>query len=289
MKTSGRKISFLADEKEMELLEETCLYGADADRNLNKAVPEKGQHRVSFSYEELDDLAGFVAACANHETSKRKRDRFDELYEKIQAFLNLSESLKDKVLDLQAGQLKSLEPAGPKKAGLKYFIFDVWVSGSGGADDFKEKVLRKIQIAESKTLYNLAGAIARAFGFYFDHCFGFYDNFRRYHDSRKAYELFTDIGEDPTPGVKGVKATKVSQAFKSPGEKMLFLFDYGDGWRFAVELKEIKQAEKWDLKPVILESIGKAPEQYPQEKRRSPFPPEAGPPPAGKGQQNRCD
>jgi len=30
-----------------------------------------------------------------------------------------------------------------------------------------------------------------------------------------------------------------------------------------VELKEIKQAEKWDLKPVILESIGKAPLQYP--------------------------
>ena len=44
---------------------------------------------------------------------------------------------------------------------------------------------------------------------------------------------------------------------------MLFLFDYGDEWRFFVELEEIQQAEQWDLKPVILESIGKAPEQYP--------------------------
>jgi len=44
---------------------------------------------------------------------------------------------------------------------------------------------------------------------------------------------------------------------------MLFLFDYGDEWRFVVELKEINQAEKCDLKPKILESIGKAPEQYP--------------------------
>jgi len=44
---------------------------------------------------------------------------------------------------------------------------------------------------------------------------------------------------------------------------MTRLFDYGDCWHFAVELKEILQAEKWDLKPVILESIGEAPQQYP--------------------------
>lgn len=44
---------------------------------------------------------------------------------------------------------------------------------------------------------------------------------------------------------------------------MIFLFDYGDGWQFTVELKERRNAEKWDLKPVILERIGKAPLQYP--------------------------
>jgi hypothetical protein len=263
MKSSRRKISFLVDKKEMELLDEACLYGADADANLDAAVSEKGQFRLSFAYEELDDLAGFVAACANHETSKRKRERFDELYNKIRSLLNLSDSLKNKALDVRTGQINSIKSAKPKKPALKYFIFDVWISGSGGADDFTEKVVRKIQIAETKSLYNLAKFITQAFGFYFDHCFGFYDNFQRYHDSVKAYELFTDIGEDPTPGVKGVKKTKINQAFKHCGDKMLFLFDYGDGWRFSVVLKEIKQAETWDLKPVILESLGKAPEQYP--------------------------
>jgi hypothetical protein len=29
--------------------------------------------------------------------------------------------------------------------------------------------------------------------------------------------------------------------------------------------QEIKQAEKWDLKPMVLESVGKAPLQYPPE------------------------
>ncbi|MBU0999509.1 plasmid pRiA4b ORF-3 family protein [Patescibacteria group bacterium] len=121
-----------------------------------------------------------------------------------------------------------------------------------------------ILFAGTKSLYNFAKVITQAFNFYFDHCFGFYDNFQRYHDSKKAYELFVDIGEEPLTSItKGVKRTKIQQAFKNPGDKMPFLFDYGDGWYFAVELKEIKNAEKWDLKPVILESVGEVPLQYP--------------------------
>ena len=58
-------------------------------------------------------------------------------------------------------------------------------------------------------------------------------------------------------------STKISQAFEATGEKMLFLFDYGAEWRFAVESNEIKNAGERNSKPVILESIGKAPEQYP--------------------------
>ena len=39
-------------------------------------------------------------------------------------------------------------------------------------------------------------------------------------------------------------------------DKMLFLFDYGDGWRFVVELKDIQRAARGDLKPIILERVG---------------------------------
>ncbi len=44
---------------------------------------------------------------------------------------------------------------------------------------------------------------------------------------------------------------------------MIFLFDYGDGWQFNVELVEKRSVQKLDLKPKVLESIGKAPLQYP--------------------------
>ena len=149
------------------------------------------------------------------------------------------------------------------KSGLEYYIFNVWLYGDEKRTDEK-KIIRKIKIAGTKSLYNFAKVITQAFGFYFDHCFGFYNNFQRYGDSSMAYELFVDVDEEPLSSTrKGVKKVKINQAFKSAGQKMLFLFDYGDEWRFVVELKEINQAEKRDLKPKILESIGKAPEQYP--------------------------
>ena len=147
---------------------------------------------------------------------------------------------------------------------LRYFIFDVWLYGAYPPTK-ANRIIRKIQIAETKSLYNFAKVITQAFGFSFDHCFGFYSNFNLYHDSEKAYELFYDLDdiEPPAPHVKSVKRSKIQQVFKNPEDKMLFLFDYGDGWQFTVELVEIKQAEKWDLKPIILKQIGEAPEQYP--------------------------
>ena len=150
-----------------------------------------------------------------------------------------------------------------RKYTLEYYIFDVWLFGDENRTDDK-RIIRKIQITGTRSLYNFARVITQAFGFYFDHCFGFYDTLKDRKNCKKAFELFVDIGEEPTGGVtKGVKKTKISQAFKNVGEKMIFLFDYGDGWQFNVELKEIQNVKKWDLKPVILESIGKAPLQYP--------------------------
>lgn len=105
--------------------------------------------------------------------------------------------------------------------------------------------------------------ITQAFDFEFDHCFGFYDTLKDRKNSKKMFELFVDIGEESRPQAKGVKKTKISQAFENIGEKMIFLFDYGDGWQFNVELEEKCKADKMDLKSKVLESIGEAPLQYP--------------------------
>jgi hypothetical protein len=161
--------------------------------------------------------------------------------------------------------IDDLAPAPKKKvrataSGL--YIFDVWLYGDEDCTEEK-KIIRRIQIPGSKSLYNFAKVIIDAFDFQFDHCFGFYDNLRDKRNCRKAFELFVDIGEEGRPQAKGVKKTKIAQTFDGVGEKLIMLFDYGDGWQFNVELKDIRKADKGSTKPVVLEIIGKAPLQYP--------------------------
>jgi hypothetical protein len=67
------------------------------------------------------------------------------------------------------------------------------------------------------------------------------------------------VEDGATP--KGVKSVMVDEAFEK-GKKLLYLFDYGDEWRFIVECKKIEETDGGQY-PRLLESKGEAPEQYP--------------------------
>jgi hypothetical protein len=128
----------------------------------------------------------------------------------------------------------------------------------------KATIYRDIEIEGSNSLYRLAEAIVAAFGFDFDHAFGFYSGLKPATMMRTnpRYELFADMG-DADPGVLSVKKTKVAQAFPAIGHTMLFLFDYGDDWLFRVTLeKTVKKTGKFRY-PRIVATHGEAPEQYP--------------------------
>lgn len=132
-----------------------------------------------------------------------------------------------------------------------------------------KKISRDIEIKENANLYKLAEAIIGAYDFDFDHAFGFFSAIgERYSDSKRKYELFTDLieeGEDIEPtGAKSVKKTKIGEVWKAIGDKMLFLFDYGDNWLFVVELAGFGAAESKTKYPSITKRIGQAPEQYPE-------------------------
>jgi Plasmid pRiA4b ORF-3-like protein len=133
----------------------------------------------------------------------------------------------------------------------------------------RPKIYRDIEIDSNKSLYDLAVAIIRAFGFEFDHAFGFFSKLTEYiYDSPVRYELFADLDNDPFadgdhPGAGSVKRTKVSQAFPEVGSKMLFLFDYGDEWRFRVEVIGLDEKVPRTRYPRVLATVGKAPPQYP--------------------------
>jgi len=130
------------------------------------------------------------------------------------------------------------------------------------------KISREIEILENTSLYKLAGAIIDAYCFDFDHCFGFFSVIAGswYFDSKERYELFTDLieeGENIEPtGAGSVKKTKTKEVWQNIGDKMLFLFDYGDSWQFVIELIQFGDKKTNQKYPHILKKAGKAPRQY---------------------------
>jgi hypothetical protein len=124
-------------------------------------------------------------------------------------------------------------------------------------------VYRDIELAGSASLYKLAEAINHAYGFAFDHAFGFYSTLRgNYYHSPVKYELFADMGE-PTEGARSVKKTTVAEAYPEDKAKLLFMFDYGDEWHFQTERLGSGSKIAKVRYPRVAKSKGEAPEQYP--------------------------
>jgi hypothetical protein len=59
-----------------------------------------------------------------------------------------------------------------------------------------------------------------------------------------------------------VKKTRIEEAFPAVGHKMLFIFDYGDDWRFTVEVIGSGQKQVKVRYPKVLRKVGEAPDQY---------------------------
>lgn len=150
----------------------------------------------------------------------------------------------------------------------KAYIFHVILSQSSPVyqeQGIKEKVWRDIAILGDQSLYDFAESIVNSFGFDFDHCFGFFNDLKKRYDSNDRYELFADIEDlkEEHPQSQSVKNNDIQQVFKKKGDKMLFLFDYGDNWEFIVELKETKEPNPRKSYPYVIDRVGRAPKQYP--------------------------
>jgi hypothetical protein len=104
-------------------------------------------------------------------------------------------------------------------------------------------------------------AIVAAFGFDMDHAYGFYSKLTgKLFDSPQRFELFAD---SEGSGSRSVKGTRVTTPFQKVGSAMTFLYDYGDEWRFRVEVIGTGQAQPDANYPRIVSKIGKAPPAVP--------------------------
>src|SRR3954454_14201843 len=81
------------------------------------------------------------------------------------------------------------------------------------------RLYRDIELPSSGSLEDLAAAIVSAFGFDFDHAFGFYSNLKGdYYRSEERYELFADLGEEAGEGARSVRRTRLGTAFPEVGK-----------------------------------------------------------------------
>jgi len=129
-----------------------------------------------------------------------------------------------------------------------------------------KRIQREIEVLESFSLYELAEAIVGAYDFDFDHAFGFFKTVTGGWNgmaNSERYEIFADLDPKEAHGAKSVKKTTIGGVWKNIGDNMLFLFDYGDEWRWIVTLKAFSKKEASMKYPRLLSIKGNAPAQYP--------------------------
>ena len=219
-------ISFLLTKEECSLLERIIYLEPGIDEVLDKAtVEEDALVRLKFDYEGLKDCLDALSCEITQQDSPK--EELMALREKLERYSRLRQHVA------QQGKVSR------KKTGIdKVYVFDVQMIHYPPPG---KKIMRTIAISGKKSLYQFAGAIVRSFNFFYDHCFAFYGNVNKHPvaEQKEIYELFVDIGEEPTaPHAKGVKKVKIEKVFTTIGKAMLFMFDYGDDWRFSVTLKE---------------------------------------------------
>jgi hypothetical protein len=117
------------------------------------------------------------------------------------------------------------------------------------------KAWRRIAVRASDTLDTLVGLILNSVDFDNDHLYTFTytDRF-----GKRAQALHPYMDEGPSGDEVHIGDLPLEQ-----GQSMRLVYDFGDHWEFDVKLERIEPPSAKIEAPCILESHGKAPEQYP--------------------------
>ena len=118
----------------------------------------------------------------------------------------------------------------------------------------RRNLWRRIEVSDEHTLLDLHYAIQRTYRFDNDHLYSFFMDGKAW-----SHEKFTSPYDEEGPRVDEVR---IGELGLSEGQRILYLFDYGDEWRFQVTIEEIRKDGPKPRKPKIVEKKGKAPEQY---------------------------
>jgi hypothetical protein len=109
---------------------------------------------------------------------------------------------------------------------------------------------RHIKISENATLLKLSSDILDAFDFCDDHLHSFFMNNRAW-DWDYEYTCPTDEAHGQS---RLTSKHKLSEFSLEAGDKFLYIFDYGDEWRF--QIKVLKILDEETKTAVVIKSVG---------------------------------
>lgn len=117
-----------------------------------------------------------------------------------------------------------------------------------------KKVWRTIAMSHTHTLYDLHNAIQKAFKFEDDHLYAFFMDGKPW--SNKAY------GSPYSSEYPSVEKAVIGKLGLHERQKFLYIFDFGDEWRFDIIFEGALENIAIPRHPSIIDSAGKAPDQY---------------------------
>jgi hypothetical protein len=127
--------------------------------------------------------------------------------------------------------------------------------------ELQPDLYREIEVLSGMPLDYLAAAIVEVFGFDFDHLYGFYSKLTgNVYASTPRYEV---PGMLDDPDALNVEEVAIEAAFRRVGKALLFIFDFGDNWRFRVTFTGRGQMPADGRYFRLVRSLGDAPPQYP--------------------------
>ena len=120
---------------------------------------------------------------------------------------------------------------------------------------FARDCYRVIQCGSNHTFDDLHLVIQHAFNFDNDHLYAFFMDGKRWSNN----SINSPYSDEP-PFADDVR---IGGTYLRVKQKFLYLFDFGDEWLFNITLQSVRVGELASPWPIITESVGKAPDQYP--------------------------
>ena len=129
--------------------------------------------------------------------------------------------------------------------------------------DQAEEAFRDIEIMSSDSFEDLHLAVVKAFEFSGDEIASFYMSNEDWDKGEEITQM--DMEGMGAEGIKTMKDTPLDEMVFEPGQKLLYLYDFMRMWIFFVELVSISEPEADQTYPLVILTVGDAPNESSKE------------------------